>query len=267
MTRPRVRPAPTAVVVAALTLILPAAALAQSAVRSSAPDAIVEGAAIITDGPAQVGPATFGTASNTFLTRTAWEAHPIDSTATYNFQNNAGGQGITRTAGSVFFKVPVQLPNGALLTHVEFNYCDTGASTLSTFLFRQVKNAAPVVTTLLSSVGTPGCVVQTANLATPQAIDNNANSYNIELSMASTDGTIAFNSLRVGYRLQASPAPGTATFADVPVGHPFHRFIEALVAAGITGGCGGGNYCPNDAVTRGQMAVFLSVALGLHFPN
>ncbi len=47
------------------------------------------------------------------------------------------------------------------------------------------------------------------------------------------------------------------------------RFVEALVAAGITGGCGGSppNFCPNDPVTRGQMAVFLAVALGLHFPN
>ncbi|MCL4272567.1 MAG: S-layer homology domain-containing protein [Anaerolineales bacterium] len=26
---------------------------------------------------------------------------------------------------------------------------------------------------------------------------------------------------------------------------------------GVTGGCGGGNFCPNDSVTRAQMAVFL----------
>jgi hypothetical protein len=56
-----------------------------------------------------------------------------------------------------------------------------------------------------------------------------------------------------------------ATFGDVPTNHQFFRFIEALVSSGITSGCGGGNYCPNDPVTRGQMAVFLSTALGLHF--
>ena len=55
--------------------------------------------------------------------------------------------------------------------------------------------------------------------------------------------------------------------ADVPVGSPLHQFVEALFAAGITGGCGGGNYCPNAPITRGQMAVFLAVALGLHWPN
>jgi hypothetical protein len=26
-------------------------------------------------------------------------------------------------------------------------------------------------------------------------------------------------------------------------------------------------YCPDQPVTRGQMAVFLAKALGLHFPN
>jgi len=52
----------------------------------------------------------------------------------------------------------------------------------------------------------------------------------------------------------------------VPTGHPFFQFIEALAAAGITGGCGNGNYCPDNPVTRGQMAVFLAKALGLHWP-
>jgi len=29
---------------------------------------------------------------------------------------------------------------------------------------------------------------------------------------------------------------------------------------GITGGCGGDNFCPNDPITRAQMAVFLVAA-------
>ncbi len=64
-----------------------------------------------------------------------------------------------------------------------------------------------------------------------------------------------------------SPAPATASFTDVPTSHPFFPFVEALTASGITAGCGGGNYCPDDPLTRGQMAVFLSTALGLHWPN
>ena len=82
-----------------------------------------------------------------------------------------------------------------------------------------------------------------------------------------TDGSLKFNAAFVGYRLDVSPAPATATFNDVPVNHPFFQFIEALAASGITAGCGGGNFCPNEPLTRGQMAVFLSKALGLHWPD
>ena len=59
------------------------------------------------------------------------------------------------------------------------------------------------------------------------------------------------------------PPPCTGTvFPDVPcTGDPFDPWIEELDALGITGGCGGGLYCPNNPVTRQQMAVFLLKAL------
>jgi S-layer homology domain len=47
-------------------------------------------------------------------------------------------------------------------------------------------------------------------------------------------------------------------FADVPDSITFHDDIEAIAAAGVTAGCGGGNYCPTDFVTREQMAGFLN---------
>jgi len=54
------------------------------------------------------------------------------------------------------------------------------------------------------------------------------------------------------------PPPATGTvFADVPIGSFAADWIEELAALGITGGCGGGNYCPGNPVTRAQMAVFL----------
>jgi hypothetical protein len=48
-----------------------------------------------------------------------------------------------------------------------------------------------------------------------------------------------------------------ARFADVPPSFLFARSIEKLRRTGITTGCGGGNYCPGDSVTRAQMAVFI----------
>lgn len=52
------------------------------------------------------------------------------------------------------------------------------------------------------------------------------------------------------------------TFDDI-VGSPFQGDIEAIAAAGITVGCdSAGNYCPDDPVTRGQMAAFLVRGFG-----
>jgi hypothetical protein len=54
------------------------------------------------------------------------------------------------------------------------------------------------------------------------------------------------------------PAVGAGTgFGDVPTSHWAAAWIKQLAAEGITGGCGGGNYCPEAAVNRAQMAVFL----------
>jgi hypothetical protein len=54
------------------------------------------------------------------------------------------------------------------------------------------------------------------------------------------------------------PAVGAGTgFNDVPTDHWAAAWIKQLAADGITGGCGGGNYCPGYPVTRAQMAVFL----------
>lgn len=51
-------------------------------------------------------------------------------------------------------------------------------------------------------------------------------------------------------------------FSDVPTAHFAHDDINAIADAGITAGCGGTNYCPESAVTRGQMAAFLHRSLG-----
>ena len=53
------------------------------------------------------------------------------------------------------------------------------------------------------------------------------------------------------------PKAWLADFSDVPSGYLFHGAIERIFRAGITSGCGGGDYCPGDAVDRATMAVFL----------
>ena len=59
-----------------------------------------------------------------------------------------------------------------------------------------------------------------------------------------------------------TPPPCTGTvFADVTCGTAFDAWIEQYAADLITGGCGGGLYCPNNPVTRAQMAVFVEKAM------
>lgn len=84
--------------------------------------------------------------------------------------------------------------------------------------------------------------------------------------LAQLPASNAIGGVKIIWRQQVSPAPASPTFSDVPAGHPFFQFVEALSASGITGGCAPGRFCPEAPLTRGQMAVFLAKALGLHWP-
>jgi CSLREA domain-containing protein len=63
--------------------------------------------------------------------------------------------------------------------------------------------------------------------------------------------------LKAKHGLCYTPPPCTGVFPDVPCSSGFAPWIEAMAAEGITGGCGGGDFCPQNLVRRDQMAVFL----------
>jgi S-layer homology domain len=48
-----------------------------------------------------------------------------------------------------------------------------------------------------------------------------------------------------------------ASFGDVPPSNPCYDDINAIQGAGITGGCGGGNFCPSDNILRMAEAAFV----------
>ena len=62
-------------------------------------------------------------------------------------------------------------------------------------------------------------------------------------------------------------ADGRYGFNDVPISDGAFQFIEAFNAAQITVGCNISppKFCPDDNVTRRQMAVFFAKALGLYW--
>ena len=178
-----------------------------------------------------------------------------------------------RTGGSLWFDAALSdLPAGAQLVGLELEGCDTSAAShIAAILFRTDSpiGATDVIGTVSSGDGNmPGCAFfgGPVNLPAGQFVDNVNARYVVRLELPGLGEATSVGAVRVYYKLRVSPAPGVATFNDVPVSNLFFQYVEALVASGITGGCGGGNYCPDAPVTRGQMAVFLSAALGLHFP-
>lgn len=217
-------------------------------------------------GAIRLEPNTYGTLDSTVYYVTAEEFIPLNSSSTWSldafmFRFVSGGNS--------FLRANVHLPAGARITGVELTGCDDNAAgDLTLFLFR---NPDPSTTadlmTEFSTTGTPGCSFfsNEAPINVP-VIDNLNYKYTVSVGLGNDD-TLRFRGVRILYRLQVSPPPGTATFDDVSTGHPFFQHIEALTASGITSGCGSDNFCPGDPLTRGQMAVFLAKALGLHWSN
>jgi hypothetical protein len=253
---------------------------AQGAPNSGGWGALVELAGVQTDGgPTKSTEApNFGATSTSAYSIVAQEFQPISSEVTYDFTPNPGNVSLYRTnaAGDVWLLAPIHLPTGALMTSFEFLFCDTSAT--KAFLSFLVINDKTVPSfsqpQLVTSTNpeTPGCIIRSFTPATPVEVNNDLNNYSLEVNLGGNpsvgDNTIVLSQARVYYRLQVSPSPAVATFpVDVPTTHPFFRFIEALAASGVTAGCGPGVFCPDDPITRGQMAVFLAAALGMHFPN
>jgi hypothetical protein len=183
-----------------------------------------------------------------------------------------GSLGTSKFSATALLTASLRLPAGAVVTRVELEACDSSTTQqVAIQMFSGTPGPPPTSEFLTGVIGTgvtetPGCVsVSAAPIpqASPVVIDNERTTYRINASAPSTNA--ALTAVRVYHTLQVSPAPAVATFADVPTSHPFFRFVEALAASGITVGCGGGNFCPDAALTRGQMAVFLSLGLGLHF--
>ena len=79
------------------------------------------------------------------------------------------------------------------------------------------------------------------------------------------DGTVTRDQMAVfltrAFDLEPGPAPG---FSDVAADAWYYNEVVALAASAITVGCGDGTtFCPDDTVTRAQMATFLARASGL----
>jgi glucose/arabinose dehydrogenase len=78
-----------------------------------------------------------------------------------------------------------------------------------------------------------------------------------DLDTIGTASVTVFNPAPAGGVSNARSFDINPTFLDVPASYWASSQIETIADAGITSGCGGRRYCPELAVTRAQMAVFL----------
>jgi hypothetical protein len=211
----------------------------------------------------------YGTTNLTYVRVTGIEFVPQSSGIGYG---GLGFLGRYPTSGGDVLVAPVHLPSGSIIDYLEIVFCDyldpqdiilrlydCGALGGRSLTPQQVAN--------VNSFGNPGCSAISTSGFHYQV--NPGGSFALRAFFQANDVDLAITSAIVGYRLQVSPAPGAATFGDVPINHPYFQFIEALAASGITAGCNAAPplYCPDREITRGEMAVFLAKALGLHFPN
>lgn len=207
------------------------------------------------------------------------EFQPLDSGTTYT--NNIA-DGYVYTHGGQFH-APLRLPDGALITQLCYYAYDPdgSGSHVEIDALKQPAGGQPAGIIPIQGSG----VTETFNIGYGAVCTEPSFTYVFHTD-ADLDGmgvahvvheiyqpgsaggggtTTAIGGVRITWQRQVSPAPASPTFGDVPPSDPFFQYIEALAASGITGGCGGGNYCPGNPLTRGQMAVFLAKALGLHW--
>lgn len=203
---------------------------------------------------------------------------PDTQATTYSVDSH----GYIFTSLGATFRAPVDLPAGASVVNVcVFTYDgDTAFNVGVQWEAREMgdsdanpKEALLGITSTPSS-GAPGYALTCVPLSSPtlirefQDLDGDGLShytwYRVSVGMGG--GLAGFGGAVITWLRTVSPAPASATFGDVPTNFLYFRAIEALAASGITSGCGGGNFCPNGNVTRGEMAAFLARALGLHWP-
>jgi hypothetical protein len=217
---------------------------------------------------------SWGTQDYSILTLYAWDFEPLDDriiTGT-TFPGSYLRYAVSTTAPfeGGHLEAGVHLPSGAQIEAIQLAGCDIAAAVdMSAALYYtpDPSGSSELIGYLVSDGfpgGSDGCGFSTGS--TLHTVQNLYGSYAVEVTLPVGRDDVSLRAVRILYRLQVSPAPGAPTFGDVPTSHLFFQFVEALAASGITAGCGGGNFCPDSPLTRGQMAAFLSKALGLHWP-
>ncbi len=210
-------------------------------------------------------PDTYGVAQLTVLMMGSYQFHEYYDLGVGSL-NPASNLGRFITSASQAAIAHPVLPNGARVEYIELRACDSSATDeVVARLYNCEAPCSEIASVTTGTTATPGCGNFLYQLPAPLVV-NNQNLLAVTLRTGPTS-TTAFSGVKLYYRLQVSPAPGVASFTDVPTDYWAFQYIEALKASGITQGVTPTTFEPESNVTRAQMAVFLAKALGLHWPN
>ena len=227
-------------------------------------------AASLTDGLATTSSALFGVSDTSTLMVSPNQFLAQVETDTVSH----GGTSVTVRNGTSNDEIMANfnLPAGAIITGMTAYGYETSATDDPVFyVFYNCPggtyNGSGSGPSAAVTAGFVGGAYAVTSATSDLVVDNSDCVYEVyaDTSGSSTDVDQIIYGVALRWKRQVSPDPAVATFLDVPVGAPFHREIEALASSGITAGCNGGNYCPGNPVTRGQMAAFLARGLGLHW--
>jgi photosystem II stability/assembly factor-like uncharacterized protein len=193
----------------------------------------------------------------TGLTSPNVQALAIDPTAPQTIYAGTGGGGVWRYAMS-----PITPPGKALLISPHGTVVSKAPSftwnpvpTATSYQLYLVDRASLSIVESGDIAAAAGCASGTCSITPPGSLALGGYLWTIQ---AGNDA---------GYGPGSDPLTFTVTtgegqiFTDIPPGHWAFSYVNAIYAAVITNGCGGGNYCPDDYVTREQMAAFIIRAL------
>ncbi len=176
------------------------------------------------------------------------------------------------------FGAPLELPNGALIEAICFLLADNSAvADIRVSVWRTEVDLDPEDLELVASTpADDGYFTECFEWAPPflryrsfADLDHDFiggyEFWELRIRLNSASDQL-FRGAYVKFRTGTSPAPGSPTYDDVLPGQLIYPYVEAMTAAGITIGCTPDSFCPNAPVTRGQLALMLGRALGLHWP-
>jgi hypothetical protein len=149
------------------------------------------------------------------------------------------------------------------------NYCPTASVTraqMAVFLLKSQHGSGytpPDCAGIFPDVVCPGPFTDWIEQLSAEGITGGCGSGNYCPDNPVTRAQMAVFLLKAEHGSSYTPPLCGGTFDDVTCPSQFADWIEQLAAEQITGGCGNGNYCPNNPNTRGQMAVFLVKTFGL----